>query len=310
MGFIVVGCTSAPPKCGDKQTVDLLYQIVTQDILPAEYKTLPPDLFASKVSLKFPAPTKYEKEIQKYTCEAKFVVDASKGADKSGLKILDSPEKYTGAGWSGIELDAIEKNEMHEGVFAFNVRYTSQSVEGKHLVGVTGIDRLHAFLMGTFVAAHFLPIKQEAQPSITYQRTNEYPEVSQYEKDRMAREAGTDAKRAEDPKTMSVSLPEQKEMECPSKPGEMEQTFDCQDIRLETADADLNAVYKITMSRLSQSGRNELRTSQQKWIKDKENCSTPVGDGANSMLTEIMAMECKTTKTIERTKFLHTYKPS
>lgn len=310
MGFFVTGCASDPPNCGDKKTIDLLYQIVKQNILPAEYKTLPADLFASKVSLKFPAPTKYEKEIQKYECEAKFVVDASKGADKSGLLLMNTPAKYAAAGWSGSEIDAIANNEIEEDVFTFNVRYTSQDVEGKHIVSVGGIDRAHAFMMGTFIAAHFVPIKQETQPSITYQYTNKYPEVSQSEKDRMAREAGSNALPAENTKTKSNSLPQQEGLECPSESGNMEQAFNCQEEALVNADAELNTTYKALMSVLTQPDQDELRKTQRAWVKHKEQCNTPVGAGANSMLHGIMESECKTKKTNERTKFLLAYKPA
>lgn len=98
--------------------------------------------------------------------------------------------------------------------------------------------------------------------------------------------------------------------ECQADPGNMTQSFDCQEEALANADAELNVVYKTVMSGLSEWSQGELRTSQRAWVKAKEECRTPAGAGASGMLTEIMASECKTEKTIERTKFLLAYKPA
>ena len=111
-------------------------------------------------------------------------------------------------------------------------------------------------------------------------------------------------------KPASAPAQQHAESECPAASDDMMQSFNCQEKALGNADAALNLVYKTVMSSLSQSGQDELRTSQRAWIKDKEECSIPVGAGASGMLGEIMASECKTEKTMERTKFLLAYKSS
>lgn len=113
-------------------------------------------------------------------------------------------------------------------------------------------------------------------------------------------------------KTASDPAQQQAQSECPAAPGNMAQSFNCQEEVLVNADAELNAVYKAVMSSLSQPEQDALRTSQRAWVKDREECSTPVDAGASGsgMLSEIMASECKTEKTIERTKFLQTFKPA
>ena len=110
-------------------------------------------------------------------------------------------------------------------------------------------------------------------------------------------------------KTASDPSPQQAKAECPAATGDMTQSFNCKEEELVNADVELNAVYKAVMSRLSLLEQDALRASQRSWLMNIEECGTPVGAGAGGMLNEIMASECKTEKTIERTKFLQAYMP-
>jgi uncharacterized protein YecT (DUF1311 family) len=83
--------------------------------------------------------------------------------------------------------------------------------------------------------------------------------------------------------------------------------LDCLSAAYESADLELNAIYKQTMAALSATRRNELRQEERSWIKFTEDqCTQRAGDMNGREATELI-LSCKTDETVSRTQRLKIY---
>ena len=69
------------------------------------------------------------------------------------------------------------------------------------------------------------------------------------------------------------------------------------------ADKELNAVYKLLMSKLNEQENADVKSVQKKWISRKESSCKKMSDGNGSMSPMIL-YNCLEEKTLQRTKEL------
>ncbi|MFM7156330.1 MAG: lysozyme inhibitor LprI family protein [Bacteroidota bacterium] len=69
------------------------------------------------------------------------------------------------------------------------------------------------------------------------------------------------------------------------------------------ADKELNAVYKLLMSKLNEQEKADVKSVQKKWISRKESSCKKMSDGNGSMSPMIL-YNCLEEKTLQRTKEL------
>lgn len=145
---LMTACTQPPPACGDVATLTVLKDILREQIVPAEFRTIPQPEFHSRIEIKLPAPTGFDKDIARYQCQATLVVDAARGVDQIGRsKLLD-------LALGAPMLISAAADSVQAGRFEISLVYESQRVEGQHLVRISDVSRVNALLIGSFVAAH------------------------------------------------------------------------------------------------------------------------------------------------------------
>jgi len=85
--------------------------------------------------------------------------------------------------------------------------------------------------------------------------------------------------------------------------------MECLSAELERQDARLNQAYTMVMKRLSPKRKTALRTSQRKWIRDRDaKCKRAYDAVGGGTASGLEFQGCMTSETIRRTIFLERYR--
>ena len=91
--------------------------------------------------------------------------------------------------------------------------------------------------------------------------------------------------------------------------GVMPDLIQCTQGEHEQQDARLNQAYRMTMSRLPASRRIVLRTSQRKWLRERDPlCQRVWDDAAGGQASDLEQSSCLLRQTIARTLWLERYR--
>ncbi len=91
--------------------------------------------------------------------------------------------------------------------------------------------------------------------------------------------------------------------------GEIPPMFPCSDAEYEVQDAKLNEAYRMVMTRLPQTRRITLRTSQRKWMRTRDTtCQRAWEDAGGGQVSELERKSCMLRETIARTMWLERYR--
>ena len=124
--FLNTGCIKKKtPNCESQIVKNMALDIVKKN--DWYYPDIAPNTI-SKVYLKYPAATKYDKDIDKYYCKAQFVVESTEEGFKPS-KIYDH-YYLKSLMWFDNFIDKIEKNNL----YICEIEYSSQISEGNILV--------------------------------------------------------------------------------------------------------------------------------------------------------------------------------
>jgi len=163
--LLLAGCAQDPPSCNDPSTISLVKNVFRQQILPKKFRSVPSDVFDRMTRLELPTPEKYEKEIGKYSCAARFSVDASKGIDLKALlepgvaSVEDLPvlvlalQQLSEDGSVGENILDKELTTETDGTkrYKFDISYTSQRVDKQHIVRIDGVLPMQTALTGALI---------------------------------------------------------------------------------------------------------------------------------------------------------------
>jgi uncharacterized protein YecT (DUF1311 family) len=84
--------------------------------------------------------------------------------------------------------------------------------------------------------------------------------------------------------------------------------LDCVGDEHNRQDARLNEAYRVTMARLSTSQKLDMRESERKWIKFRDDhCQAAAGDEAGGTLGTVMINQCALDETIRRVIWIENY---
>ena len=71
--IILTGCSKEPPKCSDESTIRLVKELILQQMGPIMLQGNAQEEFLKNMKIDYPLPTAFDKNIRKYSCEAKLV---------------------------------------------------------------------------------------------------------------------------------------------------------------------------------------------------------------------------------------------
>lgn len=278
---ILSGCSQEPPGCGDPNTVALLKQIMREQLLPEKWKAVSAATFDKGTRVELPVPSKFEKEIKKFSCEARMSVDASAGLDPETMLAF---AMIVGLTDNQTDLKAVTVKDG-EKRYNYTIKYTSQNVDDQHIVRIDGVTELQAALTGAFLMQIQVPPPQPVTPvpaPIAAQPPQEPIQTAAHSSEQLA---PTDV--AESPMPQDIAASE-----------------------LAAADKALNAAYKDTMARLSSDAKISLRDTQRMWMKNRDlGCTSDKSNDALQGASAILAMyACQTDATVKRTTELRAFK--
>lgn len=281
--IVLVGCSQEPPNCGDAKTVTLVKQIFREQLLPEKWKAVSTATFDKGVRLDLPVPNKYEKEIKKFSCEARMSVDATAGLDKETLSAFAVLGLVDDTG--NLKATSASNGERR---YNFTVNYTSQEVDGQHIVGISGVAQAQAALTGALLMQLQNPSPQPAQspPSIA---KIEAPVAAQPAPVEVAAPKPVQGEET----TLPIATPNaaaQPHRACEDADGK----YACPLDDLSVAKQRLNQAYKEATACLDIAQQSELESLQRVWVKQRDaKCD-------NDAETALDAIICKTEATQKR----------
>jgi uncharacterized protein len=279
---MLVGCSQEPPNCGDAKTVTLVKQIFREQLLPEKWRAVSTATFDKGVRLDLPVPNKYEKEIKKFSCESRMSVDATAGLDKETLSAFTMLGLVDDTG----KLKAISGSNG-ERRYNFTVNYTSQEVDGQHIVGISGVAQGQAALTGALLMQLQNPSPQPAQspPKIDAPA----PVAAQPAPVEVAAPKPVQGEETSLP-LATPNAAAQPHRACEDSDGK----YACPLDDLSVAKQRLNQAYKEATGRLDIAQQSELESLQRAWVKQRDaKCD-------NDAETALDAIICKTEATQKR----------
>ncbi|OUM04450.1 hypothetical protein A8M77_01725 [Variovorax sp. JS1663] len=274
--------------------------IFREQLLPEKFKAISASTFDRGTRLELPTPSKFDKDVHKYTCEARFSVDASAGLEPE-TALAFAVLARLGSHPSAIDQIITKGNDGPR--YDFNINYSSQNVDGQHIVRVSDLQEIQAALAGAFLASLDKPASPPKAESVAA------PPAA------ISAPTPADVKTAPEPAPLAAvepapSVPARLPKDDPEKV--VEEAPLPQDIaagEFEAADKALNVAYKDTMGRLSTEAKNALRAEQRNWIKKRDaECEDDGTHGQGpASAGHLESMGCMTRMTQARTKEIRAF---